>query len=633
MVKKTKHTIFLSLSTIFLIIIVIGGLFLYNSWRQQQGKIYPKLYLGSYQLGGLSQDEALRLISEKTSEFNKKGLDFSYNNKKLNVSPIVSAGSDAYAVNIFEIKPEKNLQLVLAYQGENFVSYLRYRWRLIFQDVQLNFSYDLNREELTKILSEAFRDQEIPAINAGFKLASEKDLKFELEAEKAGKRIDYEAALNEVEKKLSLLDQQVIFLKTKTEYPEVYQKDLPALEPMAKEILNQGELNLNFEDKKWTVGLAKIASWLKTEKKDKSISLNFDQEKIQEFLKNKIAPEIDKEAALPRFSMVNSRLANWQVGEDGQKLNLESSSQKINKEFIEDKKNNIDLIVEVVKTDSSSPENNLNITEIIGTGHSNFSGSPTNRRHNIKIGANALNGLLIKPGEEFSLVKTLGDVEEGSGYLPELVIKNNKTVPEYGGGLCQIGTTVFRAALQSGLPITERRNHSYRVSYYEPAGMDAAIYIPKPDVRFLNDTGNYILIQARIEKNDLYFDFWGVKDGRQVEISKPTIYNIVKPGSTKIVETTDLKPGEKKCTEKAHNGADAFFDYKVIYAQATSSADTTKQVRFTSHYVPWQEVCLVGISATSTASSTTTSSPNIIATSTNPNPEPATSTASSSSTN
>ncbi|MFA5163629.1 MAG: VanW family protein [Patescibacteria group bacterium] len=632
MVKKTKHVVIFSLLAVLIIAMATGSIFLYQSWRNQQGKIYPKLYLGSYQLGGLSQDEALRLISEKSAELSKQGLNFSYNNKKLNVGPIVSAGSDAYAINVFTLDPEKNLQLVLDYQGQGFLAYLRYRWQILFKNPQLQFSYDLDREELTKILNEAFHDQEIPAVNAGFKLASEKDLNFQLEAEKAGKIIDYEAALNEVENNLARLNQQTIFLKTKTEYPEVYQKDLPALEADARAILSQGEITLNFKDKKWLVNLTRIASWLKTEKKDSSLSLGLDQEKIQEFLKDKIAPEIDKEAALPRFSMINSRLANWQLGEDGQKLNLESSSQKIQKEFIEDKKNSIELEVDVVKTDNSNPENNLNIKEIIGTGHSNFSGSPANRRHNIKVGADTLNGLLIKPGEEFSLVKTLGDVEEGSGYLPELVIKNNKTVPEYGGGLCQIGTTVFRAAMQSGLPITERRNHSYRVSYYEPAGMDAAIYIPKPDVRFLNDTGNYILIQARIEKSDLYFDFWGVSDGRQVEISKPTIYNIVKPGPTKIIETTDLKPGEKKCTEKAHNGADAFFDYKVVYAQANSSEDATKKVRFNSHYVPWQEVCLVGVSASSTASSTASTSP-IIATSTNPDIESATNTASSSQTN
>jgi hypothetical protein len=151
-----------------------------------------------------------------------------------------------------------------------------------------------------------------------------------------------------------------------------------------------------------------------------------------------------------------------------------------------------------------------------------------------------------------------------------------------------------------------RQNHSYRVAYYEPAGTDATIYIPSPDFRFLNDTGNYILIQSRLNKTELYFDFWGVNDGRQATTTYPTIYNIVEPEATKIIETSDLKPGEKKCTEKSHNGADAYFDYTVTYP-GTSSSPIIKSRRFRSHYVPWQGVCLVGKSASSSPLSATSS--------------------------
>jgi vancomycin resistance protein YoaR len=155
---------------------------------------------------------------------------------------------------------------------------------------------------------------------------------------------------------------------------------------------------------------------------------------------------------------------------------------------------------------------------------------------------------------------------------------------------------MFRTAIKSGLPITMRRNHSYRVSYYEPAGTDAAVYDPWPDVRFLNDTNNHILIQTRIEGDDIYFDFWGTKDGRIVEKTDPVIYNITRPGPTKTIETLDLPVGVKKCTERAHNGADAYFDYKVTYpiSEATTTPEI-KEERFSSHYVPWQEVCLIGV--------------------------------------
>jgi vancomycin resistance protein YoaR len=119
--------------------------------------------------------------------------------------------------------------------------------------------------------------------------------------------------------------------------------------------------------------------------------------------------------------------------------------------------------------------------------------------------------------------------------------------------------------------------------------MDAAIYGLHPDLKFKNDTNNYILIQTKIEKDDLIFEFWGVSDGRKVEITKNKIFNIVKAPKTKIIKTKNLKPGEKKCIETSHNGADAKFTRTVTYLNGE------KKVKiFKSHYKPWGAVCLIG---------------------------------------
>jgi len=120
--------------------------------------------------------------------------------------------------------------------------------------------------------------------------------------------------------------------------------------------------------------------------------------------------------------------------------------------------------------------------------------------------------------------------------------------------------------------------------------MDATIYNPKPDFRFLNDTGNYLLWQARTEGDQVVFELWGTGDGRLASTTTPRIFNIVSPPPVKIIETTDLKPGEKKCTERPHSGADTVFTYTVIYQNGEP-----KEQEFKSHYRPWQEVCLVGV--------------------------------------
>ena len=243
--------------------------------------------------------------------------------------------------------------------------------------------------------------------------------------------------------------------------------------------------------------------------------------------------------------------------------------------------------------------NTLGINELIGVGSSDFKGSPKNRIHNITVGMNSLKNVLIAPGETFSLIKTLGNIDGEAGYLQELVIKDNKTQPEFGGGLCQIGTTVFRAAMGAGFPIVERRNHSYQVGYYFEngvSGTDATIYDPKPDFRFLNDTGHWVLLDPHMDGAILNFKFWGTPDGRKASRTIPKTLATQPAPPKKEIFTTDLPPGKVKCTEKAHSGATMMFTYSVEYPDGT-----VKKEDFKSYYKPWAEVCLVGVAATSTA--------------------------------
>ncbi len=183
----------------------------------------------------------------------------------------------------------------------------------------------------------------------------------------------------------------------------------------------------------------------------------------------------------------------------------------------------------------------LGIHDLISEGKTNFKGSPKNRIFNIHRAIEQYDGIVIPPGEEFSFVDYLGEVDGEHGYLPELVIKNNKTEPEFGGGICQVSTTVFRAALYAGLEITERRNHAYPVQYYKPYGMDATIYIPRPDLKFKNNTPRSILILPKIVGTELTITFYGTKDGRTTTIDGPHILESNPDGSMRTIFTQIVK--------------------------------------------------------------------------------------------
>ncbi len=281
----------------------------------------------------------------------------------------------------------------------------------------------------------------------------------------------------------------------------------------------------------------------------------------------------------------------------GQRLNLDATLAGLRRALDASGQNRVaTTTIDTVYATFEGPDaERLGIKDLLGQGASNFSGSPSNRRKNIALGGNKVHQTLVAPGTDFSLLNALGEIDGAHGWLPELVIKGTQTVPEYGGGLCQIGTTVFRSALNAGLPITERRNHSYRVRYYEPAGTDATIYDPAPDFKFRNDLPGWLLITQEKEADDIRFLIWGTKDGRVASSSTPVVTNIIQPPPKKIIETTDLPPGTTKCTETAHAGATASFDYEVTYPNGE-----VKKTTFKSVYRPWQAVCLVGVAQLST---------------------------------
>ena len=605
-----KRPWLLTLAIIFFILpatLTIGSIAFNKTFAS---RIYPNVYIGNLNLGGKTAAQANRLLNLETDKISQHGVVFSYKNQRTTIKPVVASADADLAYTIINFKNELALEAAFNYgRNRNFLTNLGNKLQLLLSKKSIDLLVAIDQDKIAKTLKDNFADASEPARDADLAVSfnpATAAYDFSVREEKMGKAINFQAAIGELINNLTGLSEAEIKLATITEYPKILSRDCLNIDGKAEAILKAAPLTLKYGEIKWLIEQSQLAGLLALKPSglaaDK-VRVGLDDDKTKAYFAEKITPQIDRPALEAKFEMQGGKVIKFQSGQDGRSLEADASIIKIENEILAGAP--IELIVKIQPTLVSTDNvNNFGIKELVGVGRSNFTGSPANRRHNIKNGANTLNGILIKPGEEFSLNKALGKVDGATGYLPELVIKEGKTTPEFGGGLCQIGTTMFRAALDTGLPITMRKNHSYRVSYYEPAGTDATIYDPWPDLLFINDLTNHILIQAKISGDDLSFEFWGRRDGRVVEKTKPTIYNIVKPEPAKIIETLELKPGEKRCTERAHNGADAYFDYKVTYADGL-----VKEKRFSSHYVPWQEVCLLGVEKLSVPPDTASSTP------------------------
>jgi len=415
---------------------------------------------------------------------------------------------------------------------------------------------------------------------------------------KSGKKIDDLSLKRRILDRFELKLKGDIKIGLITDEPTVSADEARALETQAKELVKD-EIELVGPKGSTKVSSDTLGGYIeiKKESTEKRTFLNYERRlgpAYVSFSKDKFKTllqyESDSLNTLPsdaKFSISAGKVSIYQASQTGKVIKLNEAVELIVRALEQNGTKKITLPYETkeptVSAQTSADIEKYGIKELIGTATTDFSRSPANRIANIKTGVSYISGALVKPGEQFSTLAKLGSIDRSSGYLPELVIKENATVPEYGGGLCQVSTTLFRAAMNSGLEITARQNHSYRVPYYEPpVGMDATIYSPRPDFKFLNDTSAYILVQGAVSGNRITFEFYGTKDGRSVSISDPYVYDVTAPPETIYIEDSTLQSGEEVRVDRAHSGAKASFNYKV-----TKNGREIINQTFVSSYVPW----------------------------------------------
>jgi vancomycin resistance protein YoaR len=263
------------------------------------------------------------------------------------------------------------------------------------------------------------------------------------------------------------------------------------------------------------------------------LGLEADANSLYTNLLQQLLAESEVQPQEAKLTITNGLVSDFQADQAGRSLDPAATIKRAVTATLRNATNTEPVIATLAPNKTLRETNALGIVGLVAHGESNFAGSTKNRMHNIQVGASKFKWILLKPGQEFSFNEYLGPVSEDAGFKPELVIKTSGTVPELGGGLCQVSTTAFRAALYGGLPVTARRNHSYAVKYYAPQGTDATIYPGVQDLKFINDTHAYLLVDTYIEGTKLYFNFYGTPDDRRVEIDGPYQYDYGPGGAMK----------------------------------------------------------------------------------------------------
>ncbi len=541
------------------------------------GQVLPKTKFANVDIGSMEVSMAKVVVKDLIEQVESEKVIF-INNKT----------SFAYSLEELGINLDiKDNQVAIGGFAKTFNPFtnLFYRTKSLFSGTQIAVKYDLN-ENFNEILERIETDVNINPSSANVVIDGNEA---KVEPMVVGYTLNKDLLKNLLNSQLAKLDFNPIEIPI-VSYAPFINTDAANIvaDRINRHLIN--EYVFNFDEQVFKLSPDNLWQWIEVDNSNDRFLISLNKNKLKKYAEE-LEPLVNRPMQNAKLKIKDNKATQFVPHQSGAVLRINDTIELIKSNLLTSQRE-FELPINYLEPKTTLADlNDLGINELVATGVSNFSGSPRNRRHNIATGASKFDLIVVEPDTTFSFNEILGQVDESTGYLPELVIKGDETIPEYGGGLCQVSTTAFRAILKAGYPIVARKNHSYRVSYYEPAGSDATIYPPYPDLRFNNDSTASILIDTYINGDNLYFDFYSTKPDYEVKIEGPRVYNVTDYPDPVYIETSAIAEGEVKQIDTAHKGADAVL-YRYIYDE--SGQQVRKDV-FESHYIPWPAKFLVGV--------------------------------------
>lgn len=581
MVKKAKtpvkkHLLHIAIWLMVLVLILIAGtlsyLIAYN------GKIYPNVSVAGINVSGNTAEGASLILSQNITVPSELILIYQDQTYKINTKDI----------SVYFDFPASASKAYKFTRSGNFFYDIQNRVKLFFSPEDFSLVVNIDKDRLAKITSIIAGQISIDPVNpsvtkTGSTIVVNKGL--------AGREVDQNELVVRITQSLSQNQDGQILIPVNNIDNTLNDAQSKDLSRRAEKFLGKS-LALKFEYNEIILQDSDIFKLLDPHGgyKDSAITTTIE----------KTVPSVERDPQNPKFVFANGKVTEFQPALDGIKIDKAAFKTSLTEkltELEESDKKILSLDIPVVKAPpevETGKVNDFGIKELIGRGTSIYFHSIPGRVHNIALAASRINGTLVKPGETFSFNNTLGDVSAFTGYQQAYIISEGKTILGDGGGVCQVSTTLFRALLNAGLPIVERQAHAYRVGYYEqdsPPGFDATVYSPSPDLKFINDTDNYILIEASADTKNysLVFELYGTADGRTVSISKPVTTNVTAPPEDLYQDDPTLPAGTIRQVDYKAWGARVSFNYIV-----TKGGREIINKTFISNYKPWQAIYLRG---------------------------------------
>lgn len=560
------------------------------------GRIFPGVSIAGVDLSGLSPQEAATMLSTEVRYPQDGQILLMDGDQTWLVSPAqlgLFLDPETSAASAFEIG-----------RGGNLVERLNTQWNTWRSGKNLTPVFIFDERIAYLQLDQLARQINKPVVEAQLNITG---TDVQVSDGQVGRFVDANTTVQRIAALLPTMQDGMIEIATTEIKP--YILDASEQADLAKQILSE-PLVLTVDAVEgqpsgpWEFDVNTLASMLRIERvqdgENSRFQIGINADVLRTFLDG-LAPELQLEPKNARF-IFNDDTRELEVIENaiiGRRLNVDGTIQQIQSKIVQEGSHEVPLVffTDKPKITDDVTAAELGITELVHEETSYFYGSSRDRVQNITVAAGKFHGILVAPGEEFSMASAIGDVSLDNGYAEALIIAGGRTIQGVGGGVCQVSTTLFRAAFFAGFPITERHSHAYRVSYYEKtagnyrdaslAGLDATVYVPIVDLKFVNDTDNWLLMETYVNPtySSIVWKFYSTSDGREVNWTTTGPVNTVEPPDPLYKENPDLKEGEIKQVDWAAQGADVTVNRTVTRDGEVILSDT-----FYTHYRPWQAV-------------------------------------------
>ncbi len=564
------------------------------------GRIFPGVTVAGVDLSGMSREEAGQILSQT--------LTYPYTGKVLfRDGKNVWVASPAELGMVFDAAATAESAYEVGRSGGVFTR-LQMQWKARHQGVALPPVIILDERVAYRYLQTIAEDIDVPTIEASLDIQGTEVI---AEDGQIGRTLNVDLTLVSLTARLRSFQDGEVALVVEEKPPALM--DVHAQAETAQAMLS-APLRLTLpnadaaEQSEWEISPEELAEMLLVEKMQRDggqveVRVTLDESALSSRL-SEIAEEVDRAPVNARFLFDEEthQLELLQSAVTGRTVDIPATVKAIQTRLAQGGHEvPLSVTYQDPEVGDTATSGELGIRELVSEQTSYFYGSSVERIQNIQAAAARFNGLLVAPGEVFSMGEALGDVSLDNGYAEALIIYGGRTIKGVGGGVCQVSTTLFRTVFFGGYPVVERHSHAYRVRYYELtrsgsvdeslAGLDATVYFPLVDFKFRNDTPYWILMETEVNvaARSITWKFYSTSDGRSVDWHTSGLQNVTMPPQPLFQESEELGKDEIRQVDWAVEGADVTVT-RIVWKNGA----ILYQDEFKTHYEPWQAVCEFG---------------------------------------